>query len=388
MFASLADDIMRDFHILADKMAWLSSAYYLSNVVFLLIAGVVLDKYSVKKTLLLAMFLCVLSTFWFAQAQSFTVALICRLVTGAGSAFCFLGAVRMAARWFPARRMAMVTGLIVTFALSGGWLAQYPLAHLTAIMGWRNALMIIGWLGVALFGIMCVGIIEKPADPQALNLSGVRLTDLLRKVCFNGITLRAGLYTSLMNMAIAVLGAMMGTLYIMERLAVSKQQAALVNSMLFLGVMLGGPVVGWISDKLRLRLLPMRCGAIGGLLTVMAMLYLPVSLTAMKVLFFLLGFFTASQVISYAFVAERNAPWVTATALSVVSILTQGGYVVYQNLFAYLLSARSAPQGMHAISGYLLADYQWAVLLLPAGLLAALLVLFRLTDASDHPVTG
>jgi hypothetical protein len=43
----------------------------------------------------------------------------------------------------------------------------------------------------------------------------------------------------------------------------------------------------------------------------------------MKILFFLLGFFIASQVISYALVAESSSIAMTATAVSVVSILTQ-----------------------------------------------------------------
>lgn len=49
MFASIADNIMHDFQIQADKMAYLSSIYYLSNVLFLFVAGMVLDKYSNKK---------------------------------------------------------------------------------------------------------------------------------------------------------------------------------------------------------------------------------------------------------------------------------------------------------------------------------------------------
>src|SRR3990167_11068867 len=93
MFASIADNIMRDFHIQADQMTYLSSVYYLSNVLFLFVAGMLLDKYSPKKIILIAMIFCVLSTFVLAHAHSFYVALLCRFITGIGSAFCFLGPV-------------------------------------------------------------------------------------------------------------------------------------------------------------------------------------------------------------------------------------------------------------------------------------------------------
>ena len=103
MFASIADDIMQDFHIHADSLTYLSSVYYLSNVLFLFFAGIILDRFSAKKTILLAMLSCVGSTFVLAYVHSFFLALICRFVTGIGSAFCFLGPIRIASNWFHRR---------------------------------------------------------------------------------------------------------------------------------------------------------------------------------------------------------------------------------------------------------------------------------------------
>ena len=40
MFASIAASIMQDYQIQADGMAWLSSIYYLSNVLFLFCRGI------------------------------------------------------------------------------------------------------------------------------------------------------------------------------------------------------------------------------------------------------------------------------------------------------------------------------------------------------------
>src|SRR5205085_1549552 len=93
MFASIVAHIMQDYQIQAGKMAWLSSSYYLSNVLFLFVAGMMLDRFSIKNILLIAMFLCVVSTFLLAYSHSFYIALFCRFIIGIGSAFCFLGPV-------------------------------------------------------------------------------------------------------------------------------------------------------------------------------------------------------------------------------------------------------------------------------------------------------
>ena len=380
MFASIADNIMHDFHIQADKMTYLSSIYYFSNVIFLFLAGFLLDRFSNKKIIMIAMLLCVLSTFVLAQAHSFYLALFCRFLTGIGSAFCFLGPIRIASRWFPPKRMAMVTGAIVTMAMTGGMLAQYPLTQLVLSVGWRNAVVSVAWLGVVMLIFMAFWIKDKPENGAASSRSNLSIFVRAKKAYLNPQTLCAALYASLMNMAVAVFGAMMGSLYLMQRLDVGKADAAMVNSMLFLGAIIGGPLIGWFSDKIGLRILPMKLGALASVITMLGILYLPVSLGWMGVLFFLLGFFTAAQVISYAFVAESSLPAMTATAVSAVSILAQGGYIVYQNLFSSLLLRHG---DMHMVDGvpiYSLADYQVAAIILPIGLVLAVLTLVRLKE--------
>ncbi|PJD96005.1 MAG: MFS transporter [Legionella sp.] len=379
MFASIASNIMQDFHIEADKMAYLSSIYYLSNVLFLFVAGLVLDRYSIKNTLLFAMSLCVISTIILACSSSFSVALLCRFLTGIGSAFCFLGPVRLASYWFPPKKMAFVTGIIVTVAMTGGMMAQYPLTKLVSYVGWRQAVLDVGMLGFFLLVFMAFGIKEKKTEQTAvMNIPEVLLA--AKKAYFNPQYLRAALFASLMNMAIAVFGAMMGNLYLEQRLHVSSEQAALVNGMLFLGAILGSPLLGFISDKAGLRVLPMKISALASIVTVLAVLYVPVSVIQMAFLFFLLGLFTSAQVISYALVAESSSSSMTATAVSVVSIVTQGGYLVYQNIFSKLLIHSGAMELVNGIPIYSLTAYQQAALILPLGLFIAFFVLFGLKE--------
>jgi MFS family permease len=388
MFASIADNIMHDFHIKADKMTYLSSIYYLSNVIFLFLAGFMLDRFSTKKTMLAAMLLCVLSTFVLAYAESFYLALFCRFITGIGSAFCFLGPIRIVSRWFPPKRMALVTGVIVTMAMSGGMLAQYPLTKLVLQIGWRDSLQLVGWLGVLMLVFMAVWIKDKPSNEVKSHSQKLNLMALARLAYLNSQTLRAALYTSLMNMSVAVFGAMMGSLYIMQRLGVDKEDAAMVNTMLFVGAIIGGPFIGWCSDRLGLRVLPMKVSVIISLLIFLIILYVPVSLSLMAVLFFLLGFFTAAQVISYALVAETSPPHITAMAVSIVSILTQGGYIVYQNLFSSILLNSGEMKMVDGVPVYSLASYQTAAMILPLGLILALIVILKLKESHCRQIQG
>lgn len=380
MFASIVDNMMQDFSIQVDKVTYLSSVYYLSNVIFLFVAGMMLDRLSTKKTMMIAMVLCILSTFILANTSSFYMALCCRFVAGIGSAFCFLGPIRIASRWFSSGQMAFVTGLIVTIAMTGGMIAQYPLTHLVVNYGWRESLSIVAWLGVGLLIIMLILIKDKPFNAIRPNVQVDPIHLVMKQAYLNIQNLRVGLYTSLMNMGVAVFGAMMGTLYVVERLGVTKPEAAMVNSMLFMGAIMGGPFMGWLSDKMQRRILPMKIGAMSSFIIILSIMYLPVSLTGMAALFFLLGFCTASQVISYAMVAESMPPALTATAVSLISILTQGGYIVYQNLFSHILMGFSTKTMIDQNPFYSLDAYQTAALIIPTGLLLAFVLISRLKE--------
>lgn len=384
MFASIADDLMLSFQLTAKEMTYLSTAYYVTNVLFLIPAGLILDRYSIKKTILVAFFVSVMTMFVLAFTKEFKLALLCRFLMGLGSAFCFLGPVRIAALWFPPQRMAFVTGIIVTMAMLGGMISQYPLTQLVLKVGWRSALIDLAWLGVFIFILMFFFVKDKPSQTETLarNVS-LSLAACLKKAVLDPNVLRAGLYTSLMNMAIAVYGALMGSLYLMQRLNIPKNEASLINAMLFFGTMLGGPFIGWLSDKWRLRILPAKAAALISLLCLLLILFMPLNPLMMKILFFLLGFFTAAQVLSYVYVSEKSPAYMTGTAISVVSILTQGGYVFYQNLFSFILMLQSGPFLVKGAPIYSFQAYQYASLILPLGCLLAFLCVRPLKEASS-----
>lgn len=384
MFASIADDIMRDFHIQANDMTILSSAYYLANVIFLLVAGISLDRYSAKKILLIAMSFCIASTVVLAYTHSFYVALACRLVIGTGSAFCFLGPVRIASCWFAPRQMALVTGAIVTVAMSGGLIAQYPLMSLVHAIGWRAALFQVSIAGLVMLVMMAIGIVDRPNHNVAARTKSLNIWAVTKQAYLNRSTFLAGLYASLMNMAVAIFGAVMGQLYLMQRLDVNQEIAAIVNGMLFLGAMVGGPLIGWWSDKIGSRLLPMRAGALISFALMGIILYAPITPWLMAVLFFLLGLVTSSQVISFALVAERTSPAVLASSISLVSILLQGGYIVYQNLFSTVLVYWGQVRMMNGVPVYSFASYQAATVLLPISFFIAWLLVGQLKETSAY----
>ncbi len=374
MFNSIDAQLMQRFHVDATELGVLSSSYFISNIIFLIPAGILLDRFSTKKLILITMSICVLGIFLLSQSTDLTLAAFYRFLSGVGSAFCFLSSVRLATRWFPPQRMALVSGLIVTMAMLGGMVAQTPFTLLVAHIGLLKTLYVDVAFGIFILALMAIfiknapdGYVEPVQTEDALKLS----TSL--KASYG--TLKnwfAGVYTSLMNLPIFLLGALWGSLYLSQVHGLNREKASIIASMIFLGTTIGSPLMGFISDRLGRRKPPMLIGAMLTFANLLAIMYLPnLSFTELTLLFLSLGFITSTQVISYPLVAESNPRRITATAISVISISTIGGGALFQPFFGWLMSIGWEHKRLHGIAIYSIADFQRAMMIMPAAVVIA-----------------
>lgn len=104
---ALAPMLMQDLELNATQFGTLSSTYLLADIIFLLPAGILLDRFSVRKVILVALFLCIMGTMGFCQAHSFSFACFCHFLSGIGNAFCFLSCMMLISRWFPKESMLL-----------------------------------------------------------------------------------------------------------------------------------------------------------------------------------------------------------------------------------------------------------------------------------------
>ena len=121
---------------------YIASSYLYACSIFLLPEGIILDKYSTRKILIIISSLCTIGVLFIFLAHNTEIILLGRILTGLGNAFTFLGCMRLIPSWFPLSRIAFVTGLTVTIGMSGGIVAQTPFILLVNAIGWRQAMII------------------------------------------------------------------------------------------------------------------------------------------------------------------------------------------------------------------------------------------------------
>ncbi|MGX5770072.1 MULTISPECIES: MFS transporter [Microbacterium] len=126
--------------------------------------GVLLDRYGARPIMTVGMLLMALGQLTMAVSPSVGVAILARMLLGAGDAAIFPGVLRLIATWFPAQRgpiMVQLTGIV---GQGGQLVALIPLAALLHATSWTITFGSIAGLGVLFAVLVFLLIRNHPAD--------------------------------------------------------------------------------------------------------------------------------------------------------------------------------------------------------------------------------
>jgi MFS family permease len=126
--------------------------------------GVLLDRYGARPIMTIGMLLMAAGQLTMALSPSVGIALLARMLLGAGDAAVFPGVLRLIATWFPAQRgpiMVQLTGIV---GQGGQLIALVPLAALLHATSWTITFGSIAGLGVLFAILVCLLIRNHPPD--------------------------------------------------------------------------------------------------------------------------------------------------------------------------------------------------------------------------------
>lgn len=385
------------FNLSASGFGLLSSVYYIAYVPMQLPVGVMLDRYGPRRLLTFACLICVIGTYLFTGTTSFWIAATGRFLVGFGSAFAFVGVLKLATLWLPENRLAMVSGMTSALGPIGAMLGDNFLEMFVENIGWIKTLNITALFGIVLTVILWFGIHDRKGHHRQ---SGT-VPSLKKGMIDLGIILRNkqiwvnGMYGCLVYLPTTVFAELWGIPYLRHAHGLSAQAAGLANSLLFLGFIIGAPLMGYISDRLQRRKFPMLIGAGGAAIVMMMILYLPgLTQSNIQSLMFLLGLLYSAQAIVFAVGRELSPGEAAGTAMAATNMIVMLGAMLLQPLVGHLLdfSLNTHPGGT-AITGvavdnlqklYTVDDYQFALSIIPLGILIAAILTFFLKETHAH----
>ena len=335
----MAYELMDSFKLDAASLGIIAGVYFYSYSLMQLPVGLLFDRFGARLLIPLAILGCALGAYFFGNTYTPFWAALGRFLMGLGSAFAFTGVLVVAARWFRPHRFALLVGLAQLFAALGAMGGAYPIALLLELTNWRVIIITLSFIGFVLAVLAWLIIRDHPREKIASDVfHNPRIKESLAQVFSNPQSWWIGLYAFAAWGPIVLFAALWGAPFLKVRFSVSNQLAASSLSVVWLGLALTSPFIGWLSDRIENRTMIMLICSIVGILSSLIVIYVPdLPFWTSYIWMFLMGAASAGQILSFALVKDINPPTGIATAIGFNNMAVVLGGAIFQPLVGYIL---------------------------------------------------
>lgn len=325
-----------------DEISILSAAYFYGNMAGLLPIGFFLDRFSLRKIILIAIIGSSIGAFLLVLSSNIHFQSIARFICGFfGGTVSFVGGMKLIATTYK-HRFTFFMGIFVSAAMLGGLVCQYPLLIATNTFGPSGAMTIVASLSIVVLGINIV-FLKPPTHSDSTssqNISEkVNLLKTFTKIIRNLGNWLDCLMIVFLDMPISVIGTLWGIVLFNDFYHFSTDVSSLVVMVLFAGIIVGSPLCGILSDKYNHSRWIVISGSFMCALIVFVMMCISsVNIILIMALSFGLGLFSSCQTLGFTWLLKNMNPKFIGINTAINSMIFMGANGLIKQVSGGLLT--------------------------------------------------
>ncbi len=241
--------LMEHFAINLPSAGLLMSVFAITGLIFAIPAGMLLQRFGLKTTGVVAGLCLVAGSIIGAVSTGFELLLFSRFVEGIGMALIGLVGPAAIAAWFPVESRGLPMGIWATW-VSLGSLFIYSTAPAIET---ANGLTAVWWISAIITGVVLVlfaFVFRLPSAPETtVKPAAVNTFDVMKKGLRNKEIWHLSLAFGCFNYAIIGVIATYYPTFLKAVHGFSLTDASLITSIKMVVVIITAPIVGWLVDK-------------------------------------------------------------------------------------------------------------------------------------------
>ena len=362
--AVVAVDMMRDLHAGGALLGLLGSAYFYPYALMQLPAGLLSDSWGPRRTITLFFTIAFAGSLLLGFAPSLLWAIVGRTLVGLGVSMLFVPTMKVLAEWFRIREFVTMTAILMAMGGLGSLTAATPLALMSNWMGWRLSFVIVGILTLLLAILVWLFVRDRPADlgwPSPSEPSGpapppIGLVEGMKKVLTNPRFWPVAIWFFFDCAVFFSFGGLWGGPYLMQVYGLSKAKAGQILSMIAIGMIVGSPLLSFLSNRVfqgRKPVLVLSSFVVLCLTALLAFYTDGIPLLGLYLISLGLGIFaSAVVVIGFTTTKELFPVQMAGTSTGLVNLFPFAGGAVFQPVLGYLLERHGRIEGAFTLAGY------------------------------------
>lgn len=267
--AVLSEQLTADFAISAAQLGTLHAAFFVIYAIVQIPTGVLADRFGPRYIGAGGAVVLSVGAIGFTLSDGYLVAFLSRALTGLGSGVIFISILRFSANWFRVDEFGMMTGLTAGVAGLGAIISTTPLALAVGAFGWRPTVASLAILGFVAGAAVFVLARRSPADagldpienvPEQPSITLDETLGYIRALLADPDQwLLSVVFFAGMGTVLTIIG-LWGVPYLVVVYDLDVTTASYFTLLGSIGMLVGSPTVGWLSDRIGRRVRPMMGG--------------------------------------------------------------------------------------------------------------------------------
>ena len=387
---TIFNQLQSDLKCSAAQITMLGACYLYVYAFMQPFIGVIADRFGGFKIISIGGVLLTIASIVFPLLNNISLLYICRIFIGFSGAFMYLSIVRELNNLFSSRHFTMLYSITLFFG-NLGWLASAsPLAYASDIMGWRGALLLVGFLtAIPLIFILLFTkkLKEKTTKPSEISFA------ILKKSLSNRYIWAPMLALMFNYTVFFIVTSIIGKKFLEDVAALASQRAAFYISIATVAgiimILLSGFVSKWCNNRRRIPAII--ATSLTFIATILSIIGIAGNFPSYFYLFLLIIFATASGACTFfvSAIIEVCSPKVIALTLGLCNTAVYVSIAFAGNICGWMLdlftdqAEKTATTTIYPPQAYIIIFTVLAVLTLMAIILSTFIKESRGLNIAD-----
>lgn len=382
----MMQQILNQFSIDATMFGILAASYYYGYAGMQIPVALLLDRFSPRVIIFIFAIICGIATLIFTFTNNFYIAIFSRFFIGVGSAAGFLGVSKVVSQWFSRANYSKMIGFSFTIGLMGAIYGGKPIELLIEKYSGETVAISIGIVSI-LIGVATYIFLKAPQSTKVTGSNSLMI-DGLKSVLSSKVIWVIAISNLLMVGSLEGFADVWGIQYLIMSYDISKSTAAGLISYIFMGMLIGGPLLAWLSNKIGNYNVLVLCGL--GMAILFAILLSDlISLALLPYCLFAIGTLCCYQVIVFALGSELVSPSNIGVCIAFLNSINMLGGSFFHTLIGRIMDICENGTFISAVGtiNYQLNSYKYALSIIPicsaVGAMTFCIMHFRRHNANE-----
>ncbi len=357
----IVTDLLSAFGTSATALSFMSSMYFYLYAFEQPVVGYLADRLGPRRVIGWWSMVAAAGCLIFAAAPGVAIAALGRGLIGIGVGGVYVPALKALAVWFGQKAFAGLLGVLMSVGNLGAVIATTPLAWAAATWGWRSTFVLIGAVTFIL-GVVTLlktrdhATVKMPA--RAENEGGLQSglwRDVAQVLGSGQFWISALIFFGSYGTLVTLQG-LWATPFLMAALRLDAIAASKLNMLIPTGVIIGSPLLGWMSERFGMRKRRLLIVILGGYTlswAVLIFLHAPLGAAGLGALQLILGILAGGFVtIFWAIVRESTPARLMGLTSGLLNPAPFLGVAAFQVLTGAILDKAGKVGDLYPLAGF------------------------------------